>query len=66
MAAAPAFSWSGFYLGAQVGYGFSGTNNLSVNGTPVATWEEVQQEVYIENMGADLTLEVERAGGPAS
>lgn len=36
MASAPAFSWTGFYLGAQAGYGFSGTNNLSVNGTPGA------------------------------
>jgi regulator of sigma E protease len=43
-----------------------GDRILSVNGTPVATWEEVQQEVYIENMGADITLGVERRGGTVS
>jgi regulator of sigma E protease len=34
----------------------------SVNGAPVATWEDLQQQVYIENMGRDISLVVDRAG----
>jgi len=34
MMAAPAFSWTGFYLGANAGYGFSGSNTFSITGTP--------------------------------
>jgi regulator of sigma E protease len=39
-----------------------GDRILSVNGAPVATWEEVQQQVYIENMGRDLEIAVDRRG----
>jgi regulator of sigma E protease len=39
-----------------------GDRILSVNGAPVATWEEVQQQVYIENMGRDLEIAVDRNG----
>jgi regulator of sigma E protease len=41
----------------------SGDRFVSVNGAPVSTWEEVQQQVYIENMGRDLSLVVDRKGG---
>ncbi len=43
-----------------------GDRFVSINGTPVSTWEEVQQQVYIENMGADLSLVVDRKGTPAT
>lgn len=39
-----------------------GDKILTVNGAPVATWEEVQQQVYIENMGRDLEIAVDRNG----
>ncbi len=43
-----------------------GDRFLSVNGHPVTNWEEVQQQIYIENMGADLALVVERGGAPVA
>jgi regulator of sigma E protease len=44
----------------------AGDRVLSVNGTPVSTWEQFQQEVYIENMGRDLSLGVDRNGTPVT
>jgi len=43
-----------------------GDRFVSVNGQSVTNWEEVQQQVYIENMGSDLTLIVERRGVPVT
>jgi len=43
-----------------------GDRFLSVNDHPVTNWEEVQQQVYIENMGADLDIIVERRGVPVT
>jgi len=40
----------------------SGDRFLSVNGHPVNTWEELQEQIYIENMGRDLSLVVDRDG----
>ncbi len=40
----------------------NGDRFVSVNGAPVSTWEEVQQQIYIENMGRDLSLVVDRKG----
>ncbi len=43
-----------------------GDRVVSVNGAPVSSWEELQQQVYIENMGRDLSLVVERGGTETS
>jgi regulator of sigma E protease len=43
-----------------------GDRILSVNGAPVSTWEDLQQQVYIENMGRDLEIAVERKGSTAT
>ncbi|HLB00677.1 MAG TPA: RIP metalloprotease RseP [Bacteroidota bacterium] len=43
-----------------------GDRFLSINGHPVTNWEEVQQQVYIENMGADLTIVVGRNRTPVT
>ncbi|HMD14359.1 MAG TPA: RIP metalloprotease RseP [Bacteroidota bacterium] len=40
----------------------SGDQILSINNTPVHQWEEVQDVMYIENLGNDLSLTVEREG----
>jgi regulator of sigma E protease len=42
-----------------------GDKILSVNGAPVAAWEDVQQQVYIENMGRELDIAVDRNGSTA-
>ena len=39
-----------------------GDRILRVNGAPVASWEEVQQQVYIENMGRELEMALDRGG----
>ncbi len=39
-----------------------GDQILSINNTPVHHWEEVQDVMYIENLGNDLSLTVEREG----
>lgn len=39
-----------------------GDKILAVNGKPIAFWDEVRGEVFIENMGADITLKVDRNG----
>lgn len=44
----------------------AGDRFLTVNGETVTNWEEVQEQVYIENMGADLTLLIERHGVPVT
>lgn len=44
----------------------AGDSVLSVNGAPVRSWEELQQQVYIENMGRDVRFEVDRNGSRAS
>ncbi|HLF15720.1 MAG TPA: RIP metalloprotease RseP [Bacteroidota bacterium] len=52
---------------ASRGAGLRGGDRfVSVNGAPVSTWEDVQQEVYIENMGRDLSLVVDRKGTPTT
>ncbi len=43
-----------------------GDRFISVNDHAVSNWEEVQQQVYIENMGADLSIIVERRGVPVT
>jgi regulator of sigma E protease len=43
-----------------------GDRFLMVNEQPVSSWEEVQQQVYIENMGTDLNIVVERGGSPVT
>ncbi|MBI3765146.1 MAG: RIP metalloprotease RseP, partial [Ignavibacteriales bacterium] len=40
----------------------SGDKILSVNGQRVTHWDEIQSLIYIENLGNDITLEVERLG----
>jgi len=37
-----------------------GDEILAVNGTPVNSWEELNQELFITTLGEDLTLKVER------
>ena len=44
----------------------SGDRILSINGKAVDDWEEVERQVYIENLGNDITCEVERNGRPIS
>jgi len=39
-----------------------GDKIISINGTTVADWEEVEHLVYIENLGNDITFDVERDG----
>lgn len=39
-----------------------GDKLVAVNGKPISFWDEVRSEVFIENMGADVTLKVERNG----
>lgn len=43
-----------------------GDSVVSVNGSPVSSWEELQQQVYIENMGRELSLVVHRGGTETS
>jgi len=35
---------------------------LSINGTQVTRWDEIQNLIYIENLGNDIILNIERAG----
>jgi regulator of sigma E protease len=39
-----------------------GDKILSINGKAVEDWEEIENQVYIENMGNDITFDVERNG----
>jgi regulator of sigma E protease len=39
-----------------------GDKILSVNGKPVTHWDQLQNDLYIENMGNDITLNVQRNG----
>lgn len=39
-----------------------GDKILSINGRAVTNWEEVEHLIYIENLGNDITFEVERNG----
>src|SRR5260221_4243651 len=39
-----------------------GDKILSINGRAVEDWEEVENQVYIENLGNDITFDVERNG----
>ena len=40
----------------------TGDRILSVNGLPVTNWEEFQNQLYIENQGNDITLNLDRDG----
>jgi regulator of sigma E protease len=40
----------------------AGDKILSVNGTPTTHWEELQNVLYIDNMGDDLTININRNG----
>jgi regulator of sigma E protease len=52
------FPESGF---AEAGL-IEGDRILSVNGKQVKRWAEAQNEIYIENLGEDIVLEIERNG----
>lgn len=39
-----------------------GDKIIAVNGKPISYWDEVRSEVFIENMGSDVTLKVDRSG----
>src|SRR5262249_4787932 len=39
-----------------------GDRILSINGHAVSDWEEIERQVYIENLGNDMTFEVDRSG----
>lgn len=40
----------------------AGDRILSINGRTVSDWEGIERQVYIENLGNDMTFELERAG----
>ncbi len=40
----------------------AGDRILSINGRTVSDWEGVERQVYIENLGNDMTFEVDRDG----
>ncbi len=40
----------------------AGDRILSVNGSAVTQWEELQNELYIENLGSDITITLDRTG----
>ncbi|HUL43831.1 MAG TPA: RIP metalloprotease RseP [Bacteroidota bacterium] len=40
----------------------AGDKILSVNNTPLHHWEEVQNVIYIDNLGNDLSMKVDRGG----
>jgi regulator of sigma E protease len=48
-----AFDQSGLRAGDKI---------LSINGKPVTHWDEVQELIYIENLGNDIDLSVDRQG----
>ncbi len=50
---------------AQAGFQ-RGDSILSVNGTHVSSWEELDNLVYLENLGNPMTFEVVRNGGRVS
>ena len=39
-----------------------GDRILSINGNPVQYWDQIRTDIYIENLGENLDLKVERAG----
>lgn len=42
----------------------SGDKIISINGKQVLYWDEIRTDVFIENMGEDLNIRVEREGQP--
>jgi regulator of sigma E protease len=52
---------AGAAAGIQVG-----DSIIAINGAPVATWEDLLGDVFIESMSGDVTLTVLREGQPAS
>jgi outer membrane immunogenic protein len=51
MAPAPAYDWTGFYLGVNAGYGWQPDYNVSVNGTPLI--EVSQPNAVPYHVGSD-------------
>jgi len=41
-----------------------GDRILTINGVTVRYWDEIENLIYVENMGEDLTVTIERAGIP--
>jgi regulator of sigma E protease len=39
-----------------------GDKILSINGNPVQYWDEIRTDIFIENLGENLDLEIERGG----
>lgn len=48
-------------VGEQAGLA-PGDKILSINGQSVTHWDEIQSLIYIENLGNDITLDIERQG----
>ncbi|MEP0822506.1 MAG: RIP metalloprotease RseP [Ignavibacterium sp.] len=39
-----------------------GDRILSINGTPIRYWDEIESAIYVDEMGKDLTFQIEREG----
>jgi regulator of sigma E protease len=44
----------------------AGDRITAVNGIPVSHWDEFQSQLYLENLGDDITLTLERSGAQVS
>jgi regulator of sigma E protease len=49
---------------AQAAGFLPGDKILTINGTTIRYWDEIESQIYVEHMGQDLLITVERAGAP--
>ena len=40
----------------------AGDRILRINGTPIANWDQIYAEIYLETLGSDVTIDLRRAG----
>lgn len=49
---------------AQTSGFLPGDRILTINGAEIRYWDEIESQIYVEHMGEDLTVTIEREGAP--